>query len=197
MIPDPFARTVVLPVRVRAGVVEFFYGGPLPALNDDAIGDLVGPAMALKDQQLLGPLSNHLDVPILPSGTHLLAGLRPEAECPELPSQYRSDVLLHGFSAYAEIILQQPLELRFRGTKRATLKSCECLVPAVAKMGGASKGSIADSINHAYSILSTLFETRRRAHTGNVFQIVFYRSAKADGRRVWEPLEVLRQRLEA
>jgi len=196
MIPETLARTIKLPIRVRSGVIEFFYGGPLPTLEEGAIGDLVVPALALKDQRLLGPLSNHLDVPVLPRGTRLLAGLRPDAELPELAKPFRLDRLPHGFAAFAEIILQESLVMRFRGTKRALLKPCRCRVPAVLGVGH-QKDDLADSINHAYSRLSTALETRRRSHTGNVFHVVFYRSADARGHRTWEPLELLRERVEA
>jgi hypothetical protein len=130
MIPDPFARTVVLPIRVRAGVVEFFHGGALPALKDGTIGDLVVPSFALEDQRLLAPLSNPLEIPILPKGTRLLAGLRNCDGLPALPETWRSDGLPPGFSGHAEIVLQTALELRFRGTKRAILNPCECQMPA-------------------------------------------------------------------
>ncbi len=197
MIPDPFARTVVLPVRVKAGMVEFYYGGALPALKDGTVGDLVVPSSALQDQELLAPLSNPLDVPILPKGTHLLAGLGGAAEPPSLPDEYCSDSLPLGFSGHAVIVLQESLELRFRGTKRAILKPCKCLLPALSQAGAGDGQDTATSVNHAYSMLSTAYETWRRSHTGNVFQMVFYCAADKHGRRVWEPLDFLRQRHEA
>jgi hypothetical protein len=197
MIPDPFARTVMLPIRVNAGVVEFFYGGALPALKDGTIADLVVPASALEDQRLLGPLSNRLDVPILPKGTRLIAGIRDCSKLPALPEKYRLDGLPLGFSGHAEIVLQDALVLRFRGTKRAILSSCKCLLPAFTRAEGTAGPDTADSINHAYSMLSTKYEITRRSHTGNVFHTVFYRAADKRGRRVWEPLDLLRQRHEA
>jgi hypothetical protein len=195
MIPDPLEKKVVLPVRFRSGFVEFFYGGPLPALQDGVIGDLVVPAFAVQDQRLLGPLSNHLDVPVLPKGTRLLAGLRPDTRLPDLERQLRKDRPQEGFPTYAEIILRESLELRLRGTKRAVLKSCRCQIPSLDD--GSSEDDWADSVNHAYSRLSMAFETQRRSHTGNVFQVVFYRSVDARRHRTWEPLEILRQRIEA
>lgn len=196
MIPDPIERTVVLPVRVRDGRVEFFYGGPLPALEEDTIGDLVVPAFSLKNQALLGPLSNHLDVPILPAGTRLMAGLRPDRHLREISPQFRSDRFPQDFTAFAEITLKQSLELRSRGTKRAALNPCMCHIP-VLNVADKSDDGLAKSVNHAYTRLSERFETYRRSHTGNVFQAVFFRDVDPDRGRSWAPLEILRRRIEA
>jgi len=132
MIPDPFARTVVLPVRVIAGVVEFYYGGALPALKDGTIGDLVEPSSALQNWEILAPLSNSLDVPILAKGIHLLAGIRGRAETLSLSDEYRPASLPLGFAGYAVIVLQESLELRFRGTKR---RPCPAPPPRRRKLG--------------------------------------------------------------
>ena len=45
------------------------------------------------------------------------------------------------------------------------------------------------SLNHAYTLLSEVYETHRMSHTGNIFERVFYQGA--DDR--WYPLGLLRQ----
>lgn len=47
----------------------------------------------------------------------------------------------------------------------------------------------AKSLNHAFTILSEIYETQRLSHTGNVYERVFYQ--EKDGR--WCPLDWLRQ----
>jgi hypothetical protein len=196
MIPDPFSKTVVVPVRIRNGRVEFFYGGDLPGLEEGTIGDLVVPAFALRDQALVGPLSNFLDVPVLPAGSVLLAGLRPTAAHPGLLTERGRGRLPLDYGAFGEIELLEPLELRIRGTRKPALKACRCRIPALTGTNGDPAAGMAESVNHAYSQLSAAFEKHRRSHTGNVFEVVFYRSVDAQRQRVWEPLKALRQRLE-
>jgi hypothetical protein len=195
MIPDPVEKRVVLPVRCRAGAIEFFYGGPLPTLEEGTIGELVVPMFALKNQSLLSALNGPSDVELFPERTTLLAGLRPEREIPLLPEPFRDDKLPLGFHGFAEIVLQQPLVLRLRGTKRAVLKPCICRMPALPQ-SSAEESYVAESVNHAYTLLSTAFETHRRSHTGNVFQTVFFRVTNALGPPMWQPLEDLRQQYE-
>ena len=48
MIPDPYKRTVCLPVRAVEGELKFFYGGDLPPMYDGAIGELTIPEFCLK-----------------------------------------------------------------------------------------------------------------------------------------------------
>lgn len=97
------------------------------------------------------------------------------------------------FGWFAEALLQEPLEMRFRGTKRAVLAPCSCAVPA---LDGVDAPLMAESLNHAYTKLSERFEPYRRSHTGNAFQLVFYLGVGADREHSWEPLETLRKRFE-
>ncbi|QTA88378.1 hypothetical protein [Desulfonema magnum] len=43
MTPDPFKKTVKIPVKVVNGELKFFYGGDLPKLEDGTVGDLIVP----------------------------------------------------------------------------------------------------------------------------------------------------------
>lgn len=193
MIPDPLAKTVLLPVRIRAGKVEFFYGGPLPALKENTIADLIVPAYALANQQLIGALANELAFSVLPKRSRVLVGLRPE--CPGLPliNRVGKDRMPFEFGWFGEVILEEELGMRFRGTKRAILEPCTCSVPA---LNGGDAPFVAESLNHAYTKLSERFEPHRRSHTGNAFELVFYRGVGTNQERTWEPLETLRRRFE-
>jgi len=48
--------------------------------------------------------------------------------------------------------------------------------------------SIPRSLNHAYTLLSELFETNRQSHTGNIYKQVFYKESDEQ----WYPLDKLR-----
>jgi hypothetical protein len=50
----------------------------------------------------------------------------------------------------------------------------------------------AESLNHAYRLVSEPFKLHRRSHSANVFQEVFYREGSH-----WRPLEVLRSNAES
>jgi hypothetical protein len=80
-----------------------------------------------------------------------------------------------------EIILEEPLELTFRGTKKPVLKDCRCTLPSLKAK--------ARSLNEAYTKLSEKYEPHRRGHGGNVFQKVFY---LPPGQHNWQPLDELR-----
>ncbi|MBF0238126.1 MAG: hypothetical protein HQM12_10495 [SAR324 cluster bacterium] len=50
---------------------------------------------------------------------------------------------------------------------------------------------IAVSLNHAYTLLSSVYETKRRSHTGNVFQFIYYKNGEH-----WHLIDNLRSQLE-
>lgn len=47
----------------------------------------------------------------------------------------------------------------------------------------------AESLNHAFTLLSEEFEPWRKAHTGSIYQRVFYKDGE-----LWYPLSTLRRR---
>jgi hypothetical protein len=82
---------------------------------------------------------------------------------------------------FAEARLQEPLKLRLRGDKEALLENCKCHIPVL--------NTEARSLNHAFTLLSMKFETKRISHSGNVFARVYCYSEK---RKEWHPLDELR-----
>src|SRR5208337_2134709 len=61
-----------------------------------------------------------------------------------------------------------------------TLESCRCVIPAL-KLE-------ATSINHAFTLISEAYETKRLSHTGNVFE----RAYTPVGPKRWQTLDDLR-----
>jgi len=188
MIPDPLRRKVVFPVRIVAGVPQPFYGPTWPKLKDGVVADLVLPAHAFVHAEDEVLLSAPLGTELLPKGTQLLAGVAADADRDGIvrPSADMFAESLHG--AFVAIVLEEPLRIQLRGTKRARLESCRCRVPSL--------NQTYDSVNEAYTRISEHYEPRRRSHTGNVFAKVLYHRDTVKDRRIWSPLDDLRRRLE-
>ncbi|MBV9215735.1 MAG: hypothetical protein JO053_06120 [Acidobacteria bacterium] len=188
VIPDPGKRTVKIPVRIIDGRVKFLYEGTDLPIIRDTVGDLVIPAHALKTaddanlsfeaiSEILPPRSIlMIDVRIDEVGQGLITR-KSSTDVPELPLT----AIPRGF---VRVELCQTLRLLHRGTKSSVLCECNCILPDINEQ--------AISLNHAYSIASRRFETKRRANTGNVFLHVYH---KAD--HGWEQLEWLRERTDA
>lgn len=193
---DRFLKTVALPAQVRDGRLQYLYGGPLPALREGTVVDLIVPTSALLDQSLLGPLTNHLQVPVLPARSRLLVGLKPNSVVAGSESIPPHESPLNDCTAYFAVFLESQLNLFFRGTKPAVLAPCPCHVP-VLDAENPKRPFMAGSLNQAYTALSERFETHRPSHTGNAFLSVFFRGVQADGTRRWQPLQDLRDRMQA
>lgn len=182
---DPLRKTIKVPVQYVGGTFVARGGQVLPELREGASADLVFQASALKDRSQVTSLTAEQVMEILPKGETVYLGMRPAMmsaraheglEKPQ-PLSAASGLLL------LPIILNEPLRLRVRKNKKAELEACECFIPMLKRN--------AISINHAYTLASTELETRRRSHTGNVFDLAFYRSEE-----FLFPLSDLRHRLE-
>lgn len=188
--PDPYARTVRLPVRIVDGRPAFFYGdGKLPKLKEGTVGDLILPAYAVLDERARDDLELEVEEQALPRGTRLLARVtRPAGE--DGVVVLRADqVEDERPGAFVEIVLLEPLWIRIRSTKRACLPACRCAVPAL--------DFEVNSINEAYTRISEAYEPHRASHSGNVFQRVYHEVVTGSGVTLWRPLDSLRRPLEA
>ena len=181
-------RLVRIPVRVHGDRLEYFYGGPLPEVCDGAIADLVLGKGSLKNPDDLKRFNEKRTVPFLSKGTLLLMLLKPSPITPE-----RLEKLLActnempwtpGWTHAAEVVLQQTQYLEFRGSKQARLSPVKCQVVPLNRE--------AQSLNHAYTMLSAFFEKQRRSHAGNVFQLAAFFD---QGLKRWRTLDELREQL--
>jgi hypothetical protein len=82
MIPDPYKKTVRLPVKVVDGELKLFYGGVLPIINNGAIGKLIIPEFCITDDYRLSLISKEAKKVFLPEGTALMARLSPKSNDP-------------------------------------------------------------------------------------------------------------------
>jgi hypothetical protein len=185
-LPDASKRTVAIPIKIVNGALVTFEGQPLPALKD-CIGDLLVPAFALKNQEDLGRLTAEKVRPLFQKGEMLLCRLGARHIPQNLVSKCRREKVPDSTAdgAFIEIVLEEPLQIRTRGTKSPTLEPVKCRIPALA-------GVEPQSLNEAYRRISEVFEPTRRSAGGNVFLNIYYFVPE---RQQWRPLDELRSGL--
>lgn len=81
---------------------------------------------------------------------------------------------------FVEVKLDADLWLLVRGDQEARLSTAPCTIPALNKE--------AKSLNHAFMLISEGYETKRRSHSGNVFE----RAYAQDQLGNWQSLDELR-----
>ena len=175
-----------VPFRVADGQLEYFYGGPLPTLRDGALGELILRARDIAVDEVRHKLLAEQVIPLLSASTSLLVRISNKSIPRSLASRSRKECLdgVHD-TACVRIVLKEALSIRWRGAKLASLEPAKCEIAALPR-------KTAESVNHAYRLVSEAFEPHRRSHTANVFQEVFH---QANGR--WRPLETLRSEAES
>jgi hypothetical protein len=204
-IGDKTKKTVRILVQFRPGSILRSDGTPLPIIRDGTIANLVLPASTLADEAERQKLEEESTLELLQAGTSVFIGLNPtgvtsedrdrltlasefrfdhEPKAPNVPSgipQAPRTLIGRGYDSFAEVVLKEPLILRIRGDKKPSLEECKCCIPVLR--------TEARSLNHAFTLLSVAFETKRISHTGNVFARGFCRCAKS---KDWRSLNELR-----
>ena len=185
-IGDKTKKTIRILVRFKAGNIVRSDGTPLPKVLDGTLGDLVLPSSHLVDEAERRELEEESVMELLPPQTVVLVGLSPGMMDAIPRGLVKSVDLKAGYGyLFAEVRLQERLVLRLRGDKDPALEDCRCIIPRL--------NVEARSLNHAFTLLSTKFETKRISHTGNVFTRVYCYS---ESRKAWHPLDELRGHVE-
>ena len=181
-VPDSTKKRIRIQVQFIPGSIIRSDGAPLPRVRDGTFADLVLPASALADEGERQKLETESLKELLPSGVSVFVGLSPGMMKEKPDGLIEADKIKTGYGyLFAEARLQEPLKLRLRGDKESVLESCNCDIPLL--------HAKARSLNHAFTLLSTKFETKRISHTGNVFARVYFFSEKS---KEWRPLDELR-----
>ncbi|MBK9173216.1 MAG: hypothetical protein IPM28_09460 [Chloracidobacterium sp.] len=187
MIPNPQKKTIKIPIRIVDGQVQYLYGGDLPKIRNVS-GDLVIPAFALRDPVQAEELSREDGSEMLPAGSELMINVNVDTYSKGVLTKLRNPFqdlpAVAPKEGFVRFRLDEPLYLWHRGTKSSQLNPCKAFIVDLNEK--------ATSLNHAYTIASKKFETKRTSNTGNVFKHVYYKSKHG-----WEPLEWLRERLDA
>jgi hypothetical protein len=162
----------------------FFYwmANHYPNWRRDSVAELVLTPECIKDETIRANLSSQKSTPFLKEGTIVLLGVSPTmiencfakglipARDPSILSAY----------LFVEVKLDADLWLLVRGDQEARLSTSSCTIPSLKKE--------AKSPNHAFTLISEAYETKRRSHSGNVFE----RAYAQDGLGKWQSLDELR-----
>lgn len=163
MIPDPWRRTIKIDIRFQYGSVVRFDGRRLPKICEGIIGELTIPAYAIEDEGTYKELAKEFEQSFLQAGEIVNLGLScpwgtPKPEDLLQPQKGCFDYRYR----YAPVELLEDLLIYRTGDKSPRLRQCKCRIPVL-------DDKEACSLNHAFTLLSERFETKRRSHTGNVF----------------------------
>jgi hypothetical protein len=185
--PADSEKRVLIPVILSHGTMVPFYGGEMPELEEGTVADLWVPLHAFRKPADARKFSTEEIVDLLPAGTPLWALISRShgVSGPEDPALRGRPAISgpdHG-KFLVEFTLRELLQLRLRGTKLGNLERCECLLPGFEDVA-------VTSLNQAYTRLSERYEPKRKSHTGNVFQVVFYRDPVTGQPRPLEDLRV-------
>ena len=183
-------KTIRIPVRICTdGRIDYFYGGPLPQMREGTIGDLVVPEWSITENREVRRLQQDQVVRFLPLGSIVkfaVDGRRTPAQL----TQHLKNVAALGLKkshAVPVVLDKKALALRLRGTKTATLGRVTCWIPSLQIR--------AQSLNHAYRLISEQFEPERISHSGNVFELGYCESPPQSDR--WVSLDTLRKTIAA
>lgn len=207
----PASKKLRLQVRLADGQWVLPTGAAIP-VEDGTEAELVVDQSAINDTGLVKAMRTVQHIKILPEGTVLRAYLAakdgadltarqashliPAKEvADEIATEHLNNWNTGGLS-FVEVSLGPPsrtqktrfwqdgggLWLALKGNRAEGLISSELKLPEpVAKRN-------AQSLNHAFTMLSEVYEPWRISHTGNVYERFLYK--ESDGR--WYPLQLLR-----
>lgn len=207
---DDRTKLMRVPMKYIDGEWVIEFGGELPIVHG-AEGELLIEQRLVQDSPQKRLFTDETYVPILPAGTHLWAivdvkdrtGLSQEQEN-ELTRRasvyqpYSTDAPVAQNGAFlVPVTLGKPTDwqanrygddntglwLRTQGVTAIGLISSPVILPACVSSQPAA------SLNHAFTILSEMYERWRRSHTGSVYRQFLYE--EQDGK--WYPLSLLRR----
>ena len=187
MIPDPYKKTLRIPVRLRNGHFQLFHGGALPKIKVGAVADLVIESHCFEDPADVERLEVHKTTPLIVKDSVLMIRLSVDycESTHGLIQDIKIDPPLGYPVAFAPVRVTENLDLTLVFGKSAHLNDCPCILPTIGNLG-------ARSINHAFTLASRHYETQRRSNGGNVFLSVYY-----DDGNVWRQVKDLRFKHEA
>ncbi len=176
--------TVRLSVMFRDGRIMLSNGQPLPKIREGSFGELLLDERAVEDAKLAKKLQAPATILMLDSEQSVFFSMMAHMVPPGLWNEVeqKKNFVNGPEGPCVEVRLKEPLRLRLRGTKTPTLHSCKCKIPCL-------EDKEAVSLNHAYTLISTYFETKRISHAGNVFRLGYWRDTKTNR---WTRLDVLR-----
>ena len=176
-------------MAVKNGSVIFPDDFDHKVLKKDFQAELVLDETHFADKDFFHSLAKQKIIEFLPLDSRLLVNIALKDQVTEDLAKF---VILDDGprgvdNGFVEIFLRQPQGLKLRGRKKALLLPCRIDVPALPEQPAAS-------LNHAYTMISEIFEPWRISHTSNAFlKIYSHDDASGD----WILLDTLRKQAEA
>ena len=207
-----YAQTTIrIPVKLVDGKWEYFHGGGLPIKNG-SIGDLVVDRAAIEDRDFMGQLNYSSSHKILDAGTPLLVALTIK-QSSNLNDTLKSNFLptgregphigdttsstrLSADTRFVRITISGPTERQKRinsneqGGVWIHLEGLQAkwISTSTVQLPDNAFDCRAESLNHAFTMLSESYEPWRKSHTGNIYDRIYYQEKNGK----WYPLNVLR-----
>jgi hypothetical protein len=178
---ERFQKRLRIGVRFDGASFVLLDGKPLPKLTEGSFAELVIAPEIIEDAIVRAHLASLRSILFLAKGSLILFGVSPtmiddknadglvKPDDPRIISEY----------LFVQVKLDADLWLQVRGDQEAGLSPCLCKITAL--------GRSAESLNHAFMIISEAYETRRRSHSGNVFERGYVMSKSG-----WQSLDELR-----
>lgn len=206
----PSERRLRIPVRLVEGKWEFLFGGQVP-VKDRAIAELVVNRGSIDDPSFLEKMDWRESHKIRGEGTALLVVINEKDSYPP-PENFKKhlkrydniegEIVCDPFNPrmYFVMISIDAANEKQKRTLRTTDGGLWLLTHGFDAIGLASTTirlpdgifpNPVESLNHAYTRLSELFEPWRISHTGNIYKQVLYREKNGK----WYPLDLLRNRV--
>lgn len=202
----PLSKKIIrVPVALVEGRWEFLYGGAVK-VKEGACGELHLDKSYFTDSEFLKTLTEKRLVAVLEAGTELrvaltvkpglnqalLSFLLPRVRAPHA---YMTKISVD--TRFVSIRLGGPTEAQKKKEieKGGLFLMLEGMEPRAIESGMVELPDVAglepvDSLNYAFTRLSELFEPWRKAHTGSIYERIFY----LDNDKLWYPLKDLRDR---
>ena len=181
-----------IPVHFINGSWEMTLGGKIP-VKDGATGALHLREDYISDKELASILKKKQTIEILEPDTSLMIAVSPSENLSQETKKHLKNIRnsfyykdrLGTNDQFIEVICGG-LSLILEGLTPKGIKSGTIILPDIDTHPEFSR--TATSLNHALTILSEIYETKRISHTGNIYKRVFYK----DTNNQWYPIEELR-----
>ena len=209
MYDHDWTRKLTLPVKMVNGQWEFLLGGSVP-VKDGTLAELTVPLDRITDAEFAKRVTAESTVKVLPAGSTLYVALSDRASAMQSAKRFKDLAIDYeyfpgDYARFVAISIGPPTEqqTKQRGLfeeekegglflRQVGLDRTELLSSSI-KLPDGFDPPVAQSLNHAFTLLSERYETHRLSHTGNVYTSMFY--LESNGR--WYPLDLLREGVRA
>lgn len=163
---ERFERTITIPIKIENDEILREDGQPLPKLSNHAFGELVILSIFLEDVEDQIKYDQEEIKLVFKKGEELFFEMNPKFITNDKIND--SNLIKIETKYFIKCLLEEDLFLKARYQKKAKFESCKCSIPCLNRT--------AESLNHAYTLISQEFEITRRSHTGNVFNICYFKN---------------------